>query len=221
MSNSDTLTWLSKDSRFYEINEKIANNINLNEKESTYALSVAILLIKEFERDRRRASFLEFGYFLILSYSLQSNNYTPLFDLSTNLGFYPISKFIIDNDLIENSFSNELVANGLKKFKYNDITETLEQNKYRNQLIESSANDNCYIAPTSFGKSAMIVELIKNITSGKIFIIVPTKSLLTQTYKLISSFFTNRKVIFHDEMYDGEDSFIAVFTQERALRLLK
>ncbi|HHQ4772001.1 TPA: DEAD/DEAH box helicase, partial [Aeromonas veronii] len=200
MSNSDTLTWLSKDSRFYEINEKIANNINLNEKESTYALSVAILLIKEFERDRRRASFLEFGYFLILSYSLQSNNYTPLFDLSTNLGFYPISKFIIDNDLIENSFSNELVANGLKKFKYNDITETLEQNKYRNQLIESSANDNCYIAPTSFGKSAMIVELIKNITSGKIFIIVPTKSLLTQTYKLISSFFTNRKVIFHDEM---------------------
>lgn len=221
MSNSDTLTWLSKDSRFYEINEKIAKNINLNEKESTYALSVAILLIKEFERDRRRASFLEFGYFLILSYSLQSNNYTPLFDLSTNLGFYPISKFIIDNDLIENSFSNELVANGLKKFKYNDITETLEQNKYRNQLIESSANDNCYIAPTSFGKSAMIVELIKNITSGKIFIIVPTKSLLTQTYKLISSFFTNRKVIFHDEMYDGEDSFIAVFTQERALRLLK
>lgn len=221
MSNSDTLTWLSKDSHFYEINEKIAKNINLNEKESTYALSVAILLIKEFERDRRRISFLEFGYFLILSYSLQSNNYTPLFDLSTNLGFYPISKFIIDNGLIENSFSNELVANGLKKFKYNDITETLEQNKYRNQLIESSANDNCYIAPTSFGKSAMIVELIKNITSGKIFIIVPTKSLLTQTYKLISSFFTNRKVIFHDEMYDGEDSFIAVFTQERALRLLK
>ncbi|MBL0440164.1 hypothetical protein JEO77_01715 [Aeromonas veronii] len=196
MSNSDTLTWLSKDSRFYEINEKIANNINLNEKESTYALSVAILLIKEFERDRRRASFLEFGYFLILSYSLQSNNYTPLFDLSTNLGFYPISKFIIDNDLIENSFSNELVANGLKKFKYNDITETLEQNKYRNQLIESSANDNCYIAPTSFGKSAMIVELIKNITSGKIFIIVPTKEGANKSYGTRA--FTGNPLILND-----------------------
>jgi hypothetical protein len=29
------------------------------------------------------------------------------------------------------------------------------------------------------------------------------------------------KLIIHDEMYDGEDSFIAIFTQERALRLLK
>jgi len=221
VSNSDTLTWLSKDYRFYTINEKFAKNINLSEEESTYALSVAILLIKEFERDRRKTSFLEFGYFLILSYSLQSNDYIPLFDLSTNLGFYPISKFIIDKNFIENNFSHDLVANGLRKFKYNDITETLEQKKYRNQLINSSANDNCYIAPTSFGKSAMMVELIKNIKSGKIFIIVPTKSLLTQTYKLISSFFTNRKVIFHDEMYDGEEHFIAVFTQERALRLLK
>ncbi|HHQ4530756.1 TPA: hypothetical protein ACSP1Y_004590, partial [Aeromonas hydrophila] len=72
MSNSDTLTWLSKDYRFYTINEKFAKNINLSEEESTYALSVAILLIKEFERDRRKTSFLEFGYFLILSYSLQS-----------------------------------------------------------------------------------------------------------------------------------------------------
>ncbi|WP_162791227.1 hypothetical protein [Aeromonas hydrophila] len=107
MSNSDTLTWLSKDYRFYTINEKFAKNINLSEEESTYALSVAILLIKEFERDRRKTSFLEFGYFLILSYSLQSNDYIPLFDLSTNLGFYPISKFIIDKNFIENNFSHD------------------------------------------------------------------------------------------------------------------
>ena len=62
-------------------------------------------------------------------------------------------------------------------------------------MISSEEQDNSYIAPTSFGKSSLIIDVIENL-------------------KL-------KKVIFHDEMYDNEDRFIAVFTQERALRLLK
>jgi hypothetical protein len=197
-------------------------DISLSEDESTFCLSVAILLIKEYEKDKRKTSYLEFGYYLILSYSLQSDNYEPLFDLSTNLGFYPISKYVLENGMIdEERLHHYFVKNGLIKFEYQKITETLEQRKFRNQLVESEAIDNCYIAPTSFGKSSMMVELITELELAKIFIIVPTKSLLTQTYKLINATFTDRKVIFHDEMYDGESNFIAIFTQERALRLLK
>ncbi|WP_375055247.1 DEAD/DEAH box helicase [Zobellella sp. DQSA1] len=222
MSSSDSLTWLKNDDRFLQINFRLARGIQLSEEESIYCLSVAILLIKEFERDKRKTSYLEFGYFLILSYALQSGNFSPLFDLSTNLGFYPVSKFILENGLIdEENLHHHFIGNGLKKFQHKEITETLEQNKYRSQLVESNAKDNCYIAPTSFGKSSMMVELIAQLKLSKIFIIVPTKSLLTQTYKLINSTFTDRKVIFHDEMYGGEERFIAIFTQERALRLLK
>ncbi len=222
MSRINNLTWLKGNERFLQINSKLAMDVSLSEDESTFCLSVAILLIKEYEKDKRKTSYLEFGYYLILSYSLQSDNYEPLFDLSTNLGFYPISKYVLENGMIdEERLHHYFVNNGLSKFEYQKITETLEQRKFRNQLVESEARDNCYIAPTSFGKSSMMVELISELELAKIFIIVPTKSLLTQTYKLINSTFTDRKVIFHDEMYGGESNFIAIFTQERALRLLK
>lgn len=41
-----------------------------------------------------------------------------------------------------------------------------------------------------------------------------------QTYQLVRSSNLGRKIIMHDEMYDDETDFIAVFTQERALRLM-
>ena len=43
-----------------------------------------------------------------------------------------------------------------------------------------------------------------------------------QTYKNIKKAFPNIRVLIHDEMYNNNDeSFIVVFTQERALRLLE
>ena len=41
-----------------------------------------------------------------------------------------------------------------------------------------------------------------------------------QTYRAVRNAKFNVKILIHDEMYDGEETFIAVFTQERALRLL-
>uniref|UniRef100_UPI0005036579 DEAD/DEAH box helicase family protein n=1 Tax=Vibrio vulnificus TaxID=672 RepID=UPI0005036579 len=109
----------------------------------------------------------------------------------------------------------------LSKFEHNNIVETYEQRNSRLQLVNSDEEENCYIAPTSFGKSSLITEIVREKSSSKVAIIVPTKSLLIQTYKLIKKHFSNRNIIFNEEMYDGSDSFIAIFTQERALRLLK
>ncbi|MBK0151695.1 DNA helicase, partial [Bacillus sp. S74] len=50
--------------------------------------------------------------------------------------------------------------------------------------------------------------------------IVPTKSLLVQTYREVRNSKIDKRILIHDEMYQGDDSFIAIFTQERALRLL-
>jgi len=222
VSALNSLAWLKNDDRFVRINEKLARGVSLKQDEAMFCLSVAILLIKEYEKDRRRTSYLEFGYFLILNYSLQSNDYEPLFDISINLGFYPISRFIIDKGLmLGEGLRDHFIEGGLRDFVYREITETLEQSRFRKQLVDSEAIDSCYIAPTSFGKSSMMVELVSALCLDKIFIVVPTKSLLTQTYKLIKHSFPSQKVIFHDEMYDGESQFIAIFTQERALRLLK
>lgn len=51
-------------------------------------------------------------------------------------------------------------------------------------------------------------------------VIVPTKSLLMQSYRAIRRKEFDAKIIIHDEMYNSEERFIAVLTQERALRLL-
>jgi superfamily II DNA or RNA helicase len=222
MSAITSLTWLKKDLKFLKVIEKMMLGENLLDDESSYILACAILLIKSYEKDKRRTTHFELGYFIIVSYSTSCGDYSPLLDISTTFGFYPISKFIIDKGLDGNtSFSKYLLEQNLEKFNYNGITETFEQQKYRNEILNNDLKESSYVAPTSFGKSSLFVEIISWIKPKRVAIIVPTKSLLTQTYRNINKRFPEKKIIFHDEMYDGEEEFIAVFTQERALRLLK
>ncbi|CAH1606856.1 conserved hypothetical protein [Vibrio jasicida] len=216
------LTWLKKDDYFVSVLEKMTVNIPLDDKELEFILSCAIIFLMDYSRDKRKNQYFEFGYYIVLKCALNNNNYEPLLDVSTNYGFYPISKYIIENKLFSNDSTTEFKLDlELNRFKYNGIIETYDQKQSREVLIESDNRENCYIAPTSFGKSSLIVEIIKNKKYNKVAIIVPTKSLLIQTYKLIKRHFSGKNIIFHDEMYDGSNDFIAIFTQERALRLLK
>ncbi|MFM2620605.1 DEAD/DEAH box helicase [Vibrio owensii] len=216
------LTWLKKDDYFVSVLEKMTVNIPLDDKELEFILSCAIIFLMDYSRDKRKNQYFEFGYYIVLKCALNNNNYEPLLDVSTNYGFYPISKYIIENKLFSNDSTTEFKLDlELNRFKYNGIIETYDQKQSREVLIESENRENCYIAPTSFGKSSLIVEIIKNKKYNKVAIIVPTKSLLIQTYKLIKRHFSGKNIIFHDEMYDGFNDFIAIFTQERALRLLK
>ncbi|MBD0780390.1 DEAD/DEAH box helicase [Pseudoalteromonas flavipulchra] len=218
----NSLTWLKDDEKITEVIRKLSLGIKLESDESVLCLAVAIFFIKTYQVDKRRSAYLEFGYALILSYSLLMDDLEPLYDLATNLGFYPISKVILRNNTDDSrSFSHYFLEKRIEKYSYKDITETLEQKKNRAELLSTPSIDCCYVAPTSFGKSSLMIDLINSVDSKKVAIIVPTKSLLTQTYRLINENFKKEKVIFHDEMYNGESSFIAVFTQERALRLMK
>ena len=56
---------------------------------------------------------------------------------------------------------------------------------------------------------------------NRIGIIIPTKSLLNQTYKNVRKNITGYKFILHDDMYDREEKFVGILTQERALRLIE
>ncbi|GLQ73898.1 hypothetical protein GCM10007932_32580 [Vibrio penaeicida] len=197
-------------------------NTPLNIEEMEYMLGCAVLFLEEYRKDNRRHLYFELAYFIVLKCAINNNVYEPLLDVSANFGLYPISKYITKHNLYHINASSEFsLSYQLSKFKHNDIVETYEQRNSRVQLVESQDEENCYIAPTSFGKSSLITEIIREKDFNKVAIIVPTKSLLIQTYKLIKSNFSKRNIIFHDEMYDGSEDFIAIFTQERALRLLK
>lgn len=217
-----SLTWLKSNKLFSEAMRKTSLNIELNDKELEFILSCAIVFLNEYSGDNRKSTYFEIAYYITLKCAINNNYYQPLLDVSSNFGFYPVAHHISKHKLTENSTStNFTLEYQLNKFLNNNITETYEQQKYREQIIESDYKENCYIAPTSFGKSSLIIDIIKAKNPKKTAIIVPTKSLLIQTYKLIKTNFPLYRIIFHDEMYDGKGNFISIFTQERALRLLK
>ena len=69
--------------------------------------------------------------------------------------------------------------------KRKDIVETYEQYNSEKKILEDTNNYISYVAPTSYGKSSIINELIVNEGYNRIGIIVPTKSLINQTYRKI------------------------------------
>ncbi|EME6125179.1 DEAD/DEAH box helicase [Acinetobacter baumannii] len=217
----ENLTSLKNVHEFNNIIEKMTLNQKISEEEVVYILACAIIFFKEYNNDKRKIQHLNFGYFILLKVALNNNYYEPLMDLSLNIGLYPIVRYIVENKLIDNLSIKDIILDAnIEKFKKGNIVETYKQKKYREELLNSRSSERSYIAPTSFGKSSFIVEMIKKEKDRKVSIIVPTKSLLLQTYKAMKYNFPKRKIIFHDEMYNNDGNFIAVLTQERLLRLL-
>lgn len=220
------LTAIGKNDYFKKVMQKLTLNQELSAEESTYILSCAILFLKEYENNRKMLSYADIAYYIILKYSLNSHDYQPLYDFSVNFGFYPISKTILGNELLLNkSLIDYMIAPKIEAFKHDDgYTETLNQYNTRRKFINDFSFEKSFVAPTSFGKSSVIIEYIKNLNNYntlKIVVVVPTKSLLMQTYKMIQMAKLTSKIIIHDDMYSDDDFFVAVFTQERALRLQK
>lgn len=196
----------------------------LDENEKTFLLTVAIILLRKYERDNRLTSFVELAYSIILKYSLSFNDFAPLYDFSVNIGYYPIAQAITDFEQIQiDNIASAIIPTLIDDdYKRESIIETYGQKYTRDQILSSTSKDICYIAPTSFGKSSIILEHIATHwkTLKRVAVIVPTKSLLMQSYRAIRRKEFDAKIIIHDEMYNSEERFIAVLTQERALRLL-
>ncbi len=196
----------------------------LDENEKTFLLTVAIILLRKYEKDNRLTSFVELAYSIILKYSLSFNDFVPLYDFSVNIGYYPIAQAITDFEQIQiDNIASAIIPTLIDDdYKRESIIETYGQKYTRDQILSSTSKDICYIAPTSFGKSSIILEHIATHweTLKRVAVIVPTKSLLMQSYRAIRRKEFDAKIIIHDEMYNSEERFIAVLTQERALRLL-
>lgn len=169
------------------------------------------------------------GYRIIVRYSNLFNDYIPLYDISLNAGFIPVSKYIeshyFNAEATDSSFLNTYLSAFKEIFK--------DGNKYlsagQKELIEFSRSindDALVVAPTSYGKSEMMISKVAENLDKKVCIIVPSKALLAQTKRRLlddSKIASEAKrIITHPEMYREEDAtFVAVLTQERLLRLLQ
>ena len=138
------------------------SDTTINNEEKQFLLSLAIILMEQYQKDSNYKTALELAYFIILKYSILFQDWQPLYDLSINFGFYPISNAIINNKGIISDITTEtLTAATESLFKSNDIIETKEQNLSRKNILSTDETYVSYVAPTSFGKSKIIIEHIQ------------------------------------------------------------
>ena len=196
--------------------DKIESN-----KDWSYLLQLAIYLIKNYE-EKHDLLDVEFAYYIFLKYAVKTKDYRPLFDFSTNFGFYPITKKLYELNL-NNSFAASYAVGIIdEKYTTEEYVQTFEQKKAENKIeeLDEERTDVSFIAPTSFGKSESIINLIKRNSSRNVIILEPSRALLAQMASYVHKAFPEKKVIVHEEMYNNGETFIAVLTQERAIRLV-
>lgn len=211
-----------KGSDFQVSYNKMLLNSELQENEKLHLLKTAIYLLNFGDIDLQKL-----GYKVIVNYSIKNSDYKPLYDLAINKDYIPISKLIerkhFNQEYIEEHFFNLFFSSYQENFK----NENYYLSSGQKSLIEFSKNTNDFIlvAPTSYGKSEIIINKVHLNLDKKICIIVPSKALLAQTKKrLLNDLSENglTRIITHPEMYKGnEESFVSVLTQERLLRLLQ
>ena len=205
---------------FPELYKKLQIGVKLSDIELEKILSIGIFLTGLEDKNLQKL-----GYRLFLLYSKITEDYKPLYELSLNKGLIPISKFIENNLNYSEKYGNlyteinSIVSDG---FKWNNSYQTIGQSKLFKDAIELKLKSQIIVAPTSYGKTELILSFIDQNKFKKICIISPTKSLLAQTKKRILNKFGYRKIITYPEMYNVKDEkIIAVLTQERLLRLLQ
>ena len=205
---------------FPELYKKLQIGIELSDEELEKILAIGIFLTGLDNKNLQRL-----GYRLFLLYSKITDDYKPLYELSLNKGLIPISKFIENNLNYSERYGNiytEINSIESDEFKWNNSYQTIGQFELFKEAKESKLKSQIIVAPTSYGKTELILSFIDHTKFKKICIISPTKSLLAQTKKRIINKFGYRKIITYPEMYsDKDDEIIAVLTQERLLRLLQ
>ena len=208
---------------FEDIIKKLDFFENLDLKEKEYVLTISIIALNKYKDNHEFLDYLRFSYYIILHYTIITLDYWPLLDFSINLWLYPIAHQILKLPYWENISLLDWVIDKILETEFLSniwYIQTLSQKNNSEKLIQSQEKENAYIAPTSYGKSEIIIDLLKE-NDWKIVVIVPTKSLLIQTYRNIRNENINKKIILHEWMYSDEDNFIAILTQERALRFIE
>lgn len=208
---------------FIELYKKLLLKHDLAEEEQEKLLEIAVILLNNQDIITQKL-----GYRIILLYSNYTGNYKPLYDVAINLGYIPIAKKIESMDKYQKDFEEGFFRAFLSSFKENfkdgKIYMTLQQLQLNNEFYkDSNVNGMVVVAPTSYGKSELIVSSLDK-ENGNICILVPTKALVAQTKRRIlgsDKYSNTRKIVTHPEMFiEGDTEIIAVLTQERLLRLL-
>lgn len=194
----------------------------MTDSEVVKLLAIAVLLLNHKASDIRRL-----GYRIILFYGNATGKYEALYDVALNSGLLPVSSKIdegfAERDRREDSFLRNIVGSYIDTFRDQGIVLTEQQDALRTFVQSESERSSVIVAPTSYGKSELIIQTVRDNPDKRVLILVPSKALLSQTKKrLLDAGIVNLgTIIVHPEMYSNDRvGRVAVLTQERLNRLL-
>ena len=194
---------------------------NMNRLKYKKMLSLATLFLNSSNENVQRL-----GYRIIVIYCNRTEDYRPLYDIAINSGIVPVSQFIEEKLVPEDNRNvfTEFNAAYNKNFVINNVFCTMQQKELIDFYNHNQEDSLSVVAPTSYGKTDLIMHTVKNNREKNVCVITPTKSLLAQTKARIirANGGARYKIVTHPEMYNKNDAHIlSVMTQERVLRLLK
>lgn len=131
----------------------------------------------------------QLGYRIIVEFCNQKNSYTSLYEISINKGLYPVSNFIERHCVSEEqrNFFTGWNSAFLRQYADEDIYQSEQQHELVKFFTSKAAETISVIAPTSYGKSELILAAVKEYAGKKICILTSTKALLTQTKKRVQT----------------------------------
>lgn len=147
------------------------------------------------------------------NYSLIPDEYKEVWNsLVESAGFYP---YISKEKLSLSSLSGEIRTN---YHASDNLPNYLFHEKQKKVLDYIYAGTNMVVsAPTSFGKSLLIEEIVASNKFKNIVIIQPTLALLDETRKKLSKYTNKYKIIVRTSQQYSEENNIFLFTAERVL----
>ena len=221
MKNNNLTIRIINNTSFSDVYEDFLLNKNMDRNKYRVILSAAILFLNSSIINVKKL-----GYRIIVIYCNRNNDYKPLYDIAINSGIVPVSQFIEEKIVSEKekNIFTEINASFNSNFVINNIFCTTQQKDLMDFYNDNQKNSLSVVAPTSYGKTDLILYTIKSNKEKNVCVITPTKSLLAQTKTRIlrANIASRIKIITHPEMYNKFDNnILAVMTQERMLRLLK
>lgn len=211
-----------RNTKFKDIYSQLLLGSEMSASNVIKLLAISVLLINHQALEIRRL-----GYRIILFYGNSTGRYEALYDIALNSGLHPVSavlgKSFEEKDHRRDSFLRNIIGSYIETFRSHGIVLTEQQDALNTFIQAEYENSSVVVAPTSYGKSELIIKSIKENANKRVLVLVPSKALLSQTKKrlLDGDIGGLGKIITHPEMHSAERrGRVFVLTQERLSRLL-
>lgn len=212
-------------SNFAELYERIMTGASLTDSEYVDILRFGVFMSRSSDDAVRRL-----GYRIFLQYGEVTGDYEPLRSIAQSRELMPlvaaIDRLHPEFGAREPSLAETLFAAHAMNFAEVNGSNIIYRTRGQMELREFNKRESqaVVVAPTSYGKSEMLIDKVASNVGGRVCVLVPSRALIAQTRANLVADERIRasrvRVLTHPDAFNGEHRFVAVMTQERLQRLL-